>query len=68
MFILILINIFENNNNKLNPRNLREIIGQLNYKLHKISNNAIEKSGKNPNFYIGKNPSDDKIMNKIIIT
>ena len=43
MLLLILINILKNNKNKLNPRNIREIIDQLNYKLDKINNNAIER-------------------------
>ena len=58
---------FENNNNKFNPRYLRNIIPPLNYKLDDISNNAIERgrTGKNPKFYVGGNPFDDKIMYKL---
>lgn len=43
MLLLILINILKNNKNKLNPWNIREIIGPLNYKLDKIINNSIER-------------------------
>jgi hypothetical protein len=39
---LILINILKNNHNKLNPRNLREIVAPLNDKLNKICNNSME--------------------------
>ena len=58
---------FENNNNKFSPRFLSHVIPPLNYKLDYISNNAIErgKTGKNPKFYVGRNPSDDKIMYKL---
>ena len=42
MLILILINILKNNYNKLNPRNLREIVCPLNDQLDEICNNEME--------------------------